>query len=439
MAIKPLDLPSAAGVEYGKGDVRHFAQGDAFDVPGVSNPTRQLAERDNLIGEKLNEAINVLNNQEQVVPMPLIRTIVPPSDETIVTNYRIPPGFESRVLNAAVSSVPASSDIELNVYYATGFGNNTGTSIVSTSTEFTGGVQFNQQGEFIITLKNKGAVTLEMAASVLLTLRPIGAEGTLLVGTVISGKQGPPGQRGGVGPIGPPGSGGAGSPGMIWKDQWLNGNPYNPNEVVRFDLYGSIASSYICRVAHVASLGVNDPQTDSTTTWNIVALGGATGTGTAGPTGPAGTSPVFALTVVNGTFTAGTDFTSETGTGDFASYTSGPLAGNSANVSLNECFIGTNPVSPEGASLLFGNFRLKCKGHGTITLPKAAFGAKVDYNNTAIECMAALNGTMGIDGDLQKISGVTVAPVSSDQYVINVMNGTNTPVTVSIFGVQQFN
>ena len=54
MAIRPIDLPSAAGIEYGHGDVRHFAQGDAMDVPGLANPTRHLAERDNQLAQKLN-------------------------------------------------------------------------------------------------------------------------------------------------------------------------------------------------------------------------------------------------------------------------------------------------------------------------------------------------------------------------------------------------
>ena len=50
-------------------------------------------------------------------------------------------------------------------------------------------------------MKNTSGVTLEIAGSIMLTMRPVGAEGTLLVGSVIQGEQGNPGQ---TGPPGPP-------------------------------------------------------------------------------------------------------------------------------------------------------------------------------------------------------------------------------------------
>src|SRR4051812_40472560 len=152
MAIKPIDLPSAAGVNRGEGDVRHFSEGDSFSVPGVSGPTRELAERDNLIAQKLNETIQIVNNKEQFVPLPILRTTLPPNDNLVVTNYRIPAGFEARILNASIASSPLSADIQLNIFYATGFGNSTGESLVSTSDEITSGTSFKQNGEFIITI-----------------------------------------------------------------------------------------------------------------------------------------------------------------------------------------------------------------------------------------------------------------------------------------------
>ena len=88
MSIKPVSLPAGAGLDYGSGDVRHFGLGDAVNVPGLSNPTRNLAQRDNLLAEKVNEVVAVVNNREQFVPLPVIRTIVAPNDETIITNYK---------------------------------------------------------------------------------------------------------------------------------------------------------------------------------------------------------------------------------------------------------------------------------------------------------------------------------------------------------------
>ena len=144
MAIKPIDLPAAAGIDYSGGDVRHFAQGDAVNVPGLSNPTRHLAFRDDLIAEKINEVVSVVNNQEQFVPLPVVRTTVPPGEEVVVTNYRIPQGFEARVLNAVVSTVPTTTSAELNIMYSSSFGGSAGTNIVTVTpgSEFTGDVNF---------------------------------------------------------------------------------------------------------------------------------------------------------------------------------------------------------------------------------------------------------------------------------------------------------
>ena len=254
MAIKPIDLPAAAGLDYSGGDVRHFAQGDAVNVPGLSNPTRNLAERDNLVADKLNEVVSVVNNQEQFVPLPVIRTTVPPNEEIIVTNYRIPAGFEARVLNAVISASPASTSAELDIYYSDSYGDTTGTAVVTCTpgSEFTGDVNFYQTGEFIVVLKNTGASTLELSASAMLTMRPLGAEGTLLVGSVIEGPKGQPGTKGPPGPPGPPGTGGAGSPGMVWRGPWANGVGYVVNDVVSYQ-YSGTYGSWICRAANTAS------------------------------------------------------------------------------------------------------------------------------------------------------------------------------------------
>ena len=113
MAIDPVSLPSAAGVNFGEGDVRHFSEGDAVGVPGLSAPTRHLAQRDTLIAEKLNEVIDDVNNKEQIITLPVYRTVLPATTEEIIANFRIAPGYEARVLNAIISSTPVSSEPSL--------------------------------------------------------------------------------------------------------------------------------------------------------------------------------------------------------------------------------------------------------------------------------------------------------------------------------------
>lgn len=233
MPIDPVSLPDAAGLSYGEGDVRHFSEGDAVDVPGLSRPTRNLAQRDNQLAEKLNEVISVVNNKEQFVPLLPFRTTLPPNSEEIVLNYRIPQGFEARILNAIVTSVPSSSSAELDIYYSTGYGNSTGQQIVSTSTEFTAGTQFYSAGEFIITLKNRGGATLEMVASIQSTMRPLTETAGILIASTIIGEQGPPGPQGPTGPQGSQGNpGAAGSPGLTWQSTWNSSSTYSSTDVV---------------------------------------------------------------------------------------------------------------------------------------------------------------------------------------------------------------
>ena len=137
-----------------------------------------------------------------------------------------------------------------------------------------------------------------------------------MVGTIIQGPQGFPGQTGPPGPPGVPGSGGAGSPGMVWQGNWTNGNPYNVNDVVSFSLFGSITSSFICRIANTASIGANDPGTDDVSTWNPVAIGGATGVGQQGPPGVILNAPVITFTPFSGTLITGADYVAGNDTPD---------------------------------------------------------------------------------------------------------------------------
>lgn len=440
MAIKPIDLPAAAGIDYSGGDVRHFAQGDAMNVPGLSNPTRHLAYRDDLLAEKMNEVVQVVNNQEQFVPLPVIRTTVPPNEEVVVTNYRIPQGFEARVLNAVVSTVPTTSSAELNIMYSSVFGGSAGTAVVTVTpgSEFTGDVNFYQVGEFIVSMKNTGSVTLEIAGSILLTMRPVGAEGTLLVGSVIQGPQGEPGQTGPPGPPGPPGTGGAGSPGMIWKGPWANGQPYISNDVVSY-VYSGTYGSWICRVSHTSNLGVNDPQVDPVT-WNYVAYG-IFSQGGVGPVGPAGGEPSFFFTSVNGYIVNSASF----GTNPYsAEYTAGNASQPSRTyiVLAKEAKI-TKSSGTVGAAFLCAAYRTCFSGSMSIVLPNILSGGAVDYDTSNINVAVITHGTLVSSGTATNSAasdGTYVKLVEQTTYSngwgFNVLSPDALPMSIVVSGVQ---
>jgi len=443
MAIKPIDLPAAAGIDYSGGDVRHFSQGDAMNVPGLSNPTRNLAERDNLLSEKVNELVSVVNNQEQFIPLPLVRTNVPPGDEIVVTNYRIPPGFEARVLNAVLSTTPASTSAELDIYYSASYGGATGAAVVTVTpgSEFTGDVNFYQVGEFILTLKNTGASTLELAASVMLTMRPLGAEGTLLVGSIIEGPPGRPGMRGTPGPPGLPGTGGAGSPGMVWQGPWVNGNTYSPNDVVSYQ-YSGTYGSWICRIANVANTGVNDPQT-SATVWNYVAYG-IFQQGSVGPVGPTGGEPQFADNIVTGYIVTGASY----GTSAYSSdYTAGVVSqpNRAYPISARETCV-FNSTGTQGLCHLHAAYQTRFSGSIAVILPKTppTGDATVDYNTTYVQLHVMVAGTTvsyGTASAYSSVSGGTLTKFYEQHdygygWGITVIAPDPLPVSIILTGVQ---
>jgi hypothetical protein len=440
MAIKPIDLPSAAGVNRGEGDVRHFSEGDSFSVPGISGPTRELAERDNLLAEKLNETISTVNNKEQFVPLSIPRTTLPPNDNLVVANYRIPAGFEARILNASIASSPLSPDIQLNVFYAVGFGNSTGESLVSTSAEVTSGTSFKQNGEFIVVIRNTGGVTLDVMASVLLTMRPVGEPGTLLVGSVIQGQQGVPGQTGPQGVPGPPGTGGAGSPGMVWDGEWVNGKGYLPKTVVSFPLYGTVVSSFFCKAAHTSDPS-NEPPNNAY--WDAVAIGSSGSVvGVQGPAGPAGGVPTFGAGVITGTVVPDGDYvggTSQNG------YTGGGSAYGTTTLQWNQYFFdyGTQvPVGTKGLAFLQATFRNVYQGTVKVFLPQITpEGAKVNWSLSNVVCQASINGSYGVDthsGSVVPVDTVQVSQqqLSNVQYNIKVLASTPQKVSATFVGIQ---
>ena len=435
MAIRPIDLPSGAGLDYSGNDVRHFAQGDAVNVPGMSNPTRNLAARDNALAAKLNEVVSVVNNQEQFIPLPVIRTTVPPGEEIIVTNYRIPAGFEARVLNAVISTTPSSTSAQLNVQYSTTYGGMSGTAVVTVTpgSEFSGDVNFYQTGEFIVSLKNTGEATLELAASLMLTMRPLGAEGTLLVGSVIEGKPGKVGATGPPGPIGPPGTGGAGSPGMVWRGNWAENVSYYPSDVVSYT-YSGTYGSWICRAAHFSNLRFNDSQTDLAT-WQHVAFGVIGDTGLTGPTGPTGETPTYADTLVLGYIVTASSYVPGVWNSD---YTSGliKLPNTVYDFRLRETVISNATGTPRGMACLEASLQTCFNGSASVILPCVAHGAAVDYTTQYVRCIATANGTVGyFDGTVPTVrvtdrgNGFGIKIEQQDFPI---------PVSIALYGVQSF-
>lgn len=453
MAIQPVNLPTAAGIDYGRGDVRHFSPGDAMDVPSVQNPTRHLAERDNMLAEKVNEVITTVNNQEQFVPVPVVRTLLTPNEEVTVYNYRIPSGFECRVMNAAVSATPVSQDIELKVYYAQGFGGVTGSEVVVTASEFTGGIQFYNNGEFIVALKNKSAVSLELSASLLLSLRVLGAEGSLLVASVVQGERGTPGPTGPPGPQGIPGSGGEGSPGMVWKGPYSALTTYVDKEVVSYPLYGSLVSSFIARTTvPAATITPEDSYLSGDGVWEVVAIGAAGPQGDQGDPGTSGGMPVYYNATTTGTLTTGEDWLA--GTAAYASYYSTGIlqASRKYSITFQQPAMLNTPTS--GLSFLMASHRFCATGHGTIYLPQKAFDlALCNYTTSNTHISFVSHGTIPVylsanmadinhAGTLFDSYGTAPTVIVNDisqgtGWAFQILNPTPVCVSYTIFGAQQ--
>lgn len=429
MSVRPIELPSAAGLPYGEGDVRHFAQGDSFDVPSVANPTRHLADRDNKLAAKVNEIVEVVNNKEQFVPLSIPRTLMPPNDSVIVTNYRIPAGFEARILNATIASTPLSSDIELNVYHSTGFGNTTGDVILSISDETSSGTSFKASGEYIVEIKNKGGLSLDIVASLLMTMRPLGEVGTPLVASVIKGEKGNPGEKGDPGQPGPPGTGGAGSPGMVWDSEWVSGKNYSPPLVVSYPLNGTNTSSFICRVAHTAD---NTNKPPNSTYWDVVAMA-STGTVIV-LTGASAGIPVYATQTLAGTVVPDVNYVAGT---THNGYTGSLTASSTTTFPFDEfSIVSTSTNVPNGMAFLQANFRRVFTGNLKIYLPTAADGAKVDWESGNTICQATLNGTTQpqVTGSGTLVHTVEVKSGGGNDYLIQVNAPTPQKVSILFIG-----
>jgi hypothetical protein len=447
------------------------------NVVGLQNPTRHLAERDNLLASKLNEVVAEINNKEQFVPLSVPRTAIPPGTEEIVTNFAIPEGFEARVINATVGSTPVSADISLKLYFASGYGNVTGTELVSTTSTFTSGIDFYNSGEFIVALRNNGISTLEVVASITLTVRPIGTTASLLVGSVIQGKQGLTGGRGDRGLKGDAGTGGAGSPGMVWSGVFNAASSYTPPQAVSYTSAG-LTQSYISKLNNPGP-GAQPPT--NSTYWDLIASAGSTGSAglvwkgawssgstyavndavsySAGATAsyiciatvsvPTSTYPgadpthwsilsgpsvssgaVTAFDLVPGTAVYGSDYQAGTPDGDYAAI---GVPSTQQSVSFYEAYVISSPTTPYGVAFLKFQQRSVFSGTQALWLPTIAGGASVNWAGTDVVCSLVLDGT----ADSAPDTAVKITAQSTGTVVFALNNSTPVKASLSLTGFQQ--
>ncbi len=243
--IEPLGLPDASPLDYAGGDVLHPSPEGALDAVTVANATRALAMRDVFMRDKINELITNVNNKEQLITVPVVRTTLGPGETLIAADLRIPDGYEARVLNAAVSSTPATA-VLLEVLYAATFGASDGVGLVSTYDEDTASTSFQIAGELILRLTNSSTAAADVSASVLVSMRPVTAQLGGIIGPGVQGPPGipgPPGRDGNQGDIGPPGPPGE----SITGDTGPTGPPV-------YTARGQVVLSYGTAVVTVAGL-----------------------------------------------------------------------------------------------------------------------------------------------------------------------------------------
>jgi hypothetical protein len=234
--VQPLTLPDGAGVEYANGDVLHPLPDAPLDWATISYATRNLAYRDSLLATKLNETIAVVNNRETPINMPAVSTVLGPGQDIVVANLRIPAGFEARVLNLAVASLPTTQGCLAEVLWNATYGSNDGQSIASTFGEVGAGTSFYGTGELVLRIANGGTQVITASASALFSLRPVADQDGAVFGPGVQGEKGDTGEkgdagdRGDAGPPGPPGAAG-----LTFRGTWSAVVSYALNDAVTYD------------------------------------------------------------------------------------------------------------------------------------------------------------------------------------------------------------
>lgn len=269
--IPPVNLPDAAGYKYFGGDVLHQPPNSPIDWAGLQFTSRNLAARDNLLSEALNQVIAQVNNKEQLIPVNVPWTYLAPGDSVTTFSVRIPNGFEARVLNAAVDSSPVPNSCLLEVIYSANFGDLTGQAAVSTYTENSSATSFYPSGELAIKISNAGTQSISAVASVLITMQPVVDQAGALIGPGVIGEQGDPGQNGldgadgGPGPVGPPGP-----PGINWRGVWSGLNNYAQNDAVYVN-FGVLGIAAFIALVPNSNQQPPTPSLAPSAFWNILA------------------------------------------------------------------------------------------------------------------------------------------------------------------------
>jgi hypothetical protein len=198
--IQPLTMPDGAPIAFASGDVRHFQGSDAMSAVSISNPTRMLAYRDNLLRDTLNQVVGAVNNTNpwaatgaQLVSIPVLRVVLSPTQQEPIANFRIPLNMQASVINAAVASFPGGLG-QLTIWFNPGFGGtvggNNGVQVLQTNSETASGYVSSLfppavstttvagvttsaagGGEFIVQLTNVGTSTGEFTGSILVALQ----------------------------------------------------------------------------------------------------------------------------------------------------------------------------------------------------------------------------------------------------------------------------
>jgi hypothetical protein len=278
--IQPLTMPAASAVEFAGGDVEHLSPTVGLDYRTISNSTRELAYRDNVLATKVNELITVVNNKEQIIALPTVRTSLVPGEVLLATNYRIPSGYEARVLNGSVASSPDGSVLLEILYSQNTFGSSDGDSIVSTYSEAGAATSFQGTGEFVVRLTNVSANPADVSASVFFTLRPAG---DLTGGVIGPGVQGEPGQKGDPGEKGDQGSTGApgapGSAGITWRGTYDAGASYTLRDGINYTFSGTTGTASFINLAACSGIAPPLPENAPSANWDLLASGSVTGYG----------------------------------------------------------------------------------------------------------------------------------------------------------------
>lgn len=400
--IDPLNLPKAAGLDFAEGDVKHLAPGDEMSSTSIGQATRNLAERDNILSDKVNQVVDIVNNKEQFINLPTMKIILPPLTEEVITNYRIPPGFEARVLNAIVNSSPADI-VKLEIFFSASFGAQSGESLVSTLGEFTGETKFHGNGEFIVKLTNIGSVSAETVASIIMTMRPVSEPFGSLVGAGAQGDPGPQGPKGDKGDRGLTGGPGAqGGSGINWRGAYSFFVQYATNDAVRFAEIGH-SSAYIAVAPNIGTLPkpLGGP-------WDILAEG---------VTGASGSSfsPSFIARSIFGTIVTAGDYTPGAATGSYLSVGTGTFP-----MTFNEFVMGGAPGIPSGIASTFHTRLMTFRGTALVLIPGVTDGGAVDYGvNDTVANVASHTPAMSVfvtkippRGFAVSVSGTVPANVS---------------------------